>query len=388
MICRKCNSQIQDNSIFCNICGVRQENIRNKRRRGNGQGTVYKYGASWRCEKTFGFDEKGARVYARKSGFKTKTEALAFIPLLKDPRTKKTPREKSTEITLKSLYDLWLPTHKASKSTIGCYTAAFKAFMPVWYNRMQDMDIDDLQECMDEFAPKKGTNGKRTLQNAKTCLGLVYKYGMPRGYVPFNASGESNLAKFLKINTGGTTKAKTGFSSEELETIRNAVGKIPYADYILCNCYLGFRPSAFLMLDAKNYNRQDRSIIGGIKTEAGINRTVTISPKIQPIIDRLTENKISGAIFCDASGDAFTLSDYRSIFYDVLEQIGVDNPINEYGVHRITPHSCRHTFATLLKSIQAPDKDKLELIGHNSEEMLRYYQDVSLNDLRKITDKI
>ena len=118
MICRKCNSEIQDNSIFCKICGTRQEVARNKRRRGNGQGTAYKCGASWRCEKTFGFDENGARIYARKSGFKTKTEALAYIPLLKDPRIKKLPREKSTEITLKSLYDMWLPTHKASKSTI------------------------------------------------------------------------------------------------------------------------------------------------------------------------------------------------------------------------------------------------------------------------------
>lgn len=56
--------------------------------------------------------------------------------------------------------------------------------------------------------------------------------------------------------------------------------------------------------------------------------------------------------------------------------------------HRYTPHSCRHTFATLLKRVPGADKDKLSLIGHASDEQLRYYQDVNLDDLRQITDKI
>lgn len=55
---------------------------------------------------------------------------------------------------------------------------------------------------------------------------------------------------------------------------------------------------------------------------------------------------------------------------------------------RYTPHSCRHTFATLMKNVTASDKDKLALIGHTSTEMLRHYQDVNLEDLRKITDAI
>ena len=56
--------------------------------------------------------------------------------------------------------------------------------------------------------------------------------------------------------------------------------------------------------------------------------------------------------------------------------------------HRYTPHSCRHTFATLLKDVPAPDKDKLRLIGHTSAEMLRHYQDVDVDSLRRITDAL
>ncbi|HIQ87573.1 MAG TPA: site-specific integrase, partial [Candidatus Scatomorpha gallistercoris] len=58
------------------------------------------------------------------------------------------------------------------------------------------------------------------------------------------------------------------------------------------------------------------------------------------------------------------------------------------GVRPLTPHSCRHTFATLMKRVQGADKDKLELIGHTSTDMLRHYQDVDFSDLRRITDAI
>jgi len=38
--------------------------------------------------------------------------------------------------------------------------------------------------------------------------------------------------------------------------------------------------------------------------------------------------------------------------------------------------------------IEEPDKDKLELMGHTSTEMLRHYQDVNYEDLRRITDAL
>ena len=76
------------------------------------------------------------------------------------------------------------------------------------------------------------------------------------------------------------------------------------------------------------------------------------------------------------------------MFYDTLDKIGVENPIGPDGYHRYTPHSCRNTFATLMKRVAGADKDKLALIGHTSNEMLRHYQDVDLEDLRKITDAL
>ena len=96
-------------------------------------------------------------------------------------------------------------------------------------------------------------------------------------------------------------------------------------------------------------------------------------------------------MFCAEDGSRMTIKAYREKFYEALEACEIENPITEVnGVNRrkYTPHSCRHTFSTLMKNVQAPDKDKLALIGHTSTEMLRHYQDVDIEGLRRITDAI
>ena len=117
---------------------------------------------------------------------------------------------------------------------------------------------------------------------------------------------------------------------------------------------------------------------------------MTVSPKIREIIQRRAS---SGGYLFSRDGDQWKLRDFTEYaFHPALEEIGIDNPLVEIsgGImrHKYTPHSCRHTFATLLKDASGSDKDKLELIGHTSTEMLRYYQDAPVDSLRKITDQI
>lgn len=199
-----------------------------------------------------------------------------------------------------------------------------------------------------------------------------------------------NLGQYLVVGGGASTE-KDALPMEAVQKLQAAIGVVPCADYIVAQCYLGFRPSELLALDAKDYDRRGRYFRGGAKTEAGKDRVVTISPKIQPIIDRLTLNKAAGPVFCDTDGSQMSIAVYRSRFYGALEACGIDNPITEVdGVNRrkYTPHSCRHTFATMLKEVSAPDTDKLAIIGHSSTEMLRHYQDSNLESLRRITDAL
>lgn len=376
MECIKCKAPLPDGAIFCPMCGKKQivqQHTERTKSRGNGTGTAYKCGNTWVAEVTQGFrieGDKKKRVKARKYGFKTKKEALEYIPILKGQQ------EREKQITWQQLYDLWLPTHRAGKSTMDGYRAAEKYFSDIAFWKLRNVEIDDLQECIDTCP-----HGRRTRENMKALAGLMYKYAIPRGYASLN------LAQYL-IMSGERGQEREGLPIECLPQIEKAIDTVPYADYIYCMCYLGFRPSEFLALDIKNYDRENRTLTGGAKTAAGKNRVVPIANKIQPIIDRLTRGRTEGAVFCDEDGKFFSYNHFRNdYFYPALDAIGIDNPMVD-GKHKYSPHSCRHTFATLLKNIKAADTDKMKLIGHASPEMLRYYQDVNIEDLQKIVNEM
>ena len=381
-LCKKCRKEIVDGAPFCPWCGAKLIREKTRRRRPNGSGTVIKQkNGRYKAIKTLGYhpgeDGKLKRETATRT-FDTSKEAWDALPTL-------SRRKEKTVYTFKALYDKWLPTHKAGASTIGCYTAAYAYFSPLWYAPMPDIEIDDLQECIDD-CPK----GKRTKQNMKALCSLMYKYGIPR-----HATGDNlNLAQYLIINDDGTAPAKPSFSREQIELIAGGVGRVDYADYVLSLIYTGFRPGEFVSLTAASYhaNHGDAYLVGGFKTEAGKDRTVTISPKVYSIIAAQAKGKAATAPLFDMNGKAITRDKFTDIFYDVLEAVGIDNPTYEQSDgtqrHKYTPHCCRHTFATLIKSVAAPSVDKMRLIGHASEHQMNDYTDTPLSDLSRITSQI
>ena len=394
--CLKCNKEIPEGAVFCPWCGRKQtRDSRKTKSRGNGLGTVYKLpSGKWAAVKTVGWTvdplppdapegtvPKKRRQTVSKQ-FATRKDAMAALPMLsaadRRPRQGTATQRKGTAVTLKELYDQWQPTHDRSKSTMNCYAAGFRLFSPLWNIRMEDLDIDDLQDCLDD-----ADAGRRTQENARACLGLVYKYGIPRNAVP----KDRNLAPFLRIRSAGGEK-RPGLSADELDLVRRAAASgDPSARLVLCHCYLGFRPAALLQLTCDDYDPARRCFVGGIKTEAGKGRTVTVSPKIQPHVDALIAAAAGGYVF-GREGAQLSLPAYRDLFYDLLLRLGIPNPVDNDGRHRLTPHSCRHTFATLMKRAKGSDADKLALIGHTSTDQLRDYQDVPVEDLRAITDQL
>ena len=377
MKCRKCRKEIPEESNFCLYCGAKQDITRNPKSRGNGTGSVYQLpNRTWIAIKTVSYetdkDGKLHRITRSRSGFKSKKDAVNALGSISTER-------RAPASTFLQVYNAWEPTHQASRSTMDCYRAAKKYFAPLYHIKMADITVDDLQECLDE-CPK----GKRTQQNMKALCGLLYKYAIPRNLATLN------MGQYITVHAKDDGR-KDALPDEAVAVLEANAGIIPGADYILCQCYLGFRPSELLSLDASNYNREERAFVGGSKTDAGRDRIVTVSPKIQPIVDRLLKDKVYGPVFCAEDGHKMDLKVYRAMFYEVLERCGIENPVEEVdGVKRrkYTPHSCRHTFATMMKRVAGSDKDKLELMGHTSGEMLRHYQDVAFEDLRKITDAL
>lgn len=376
MICVKCGREVPD-MPFCGICGWKQEKAPPvKHKRGNGQGSVYKLpNGRYKAIITLGYalDDQGRlRRRTRSQVFATKREAIAALPGLKDA-----PRKDRKGMTFRQVFDAWLPTHRAGKSTLDCYKYAGRYFAPLYDLPFADVDVDDLQACLDD-CPK----GKRTRENMRAAVGLMYKYAIPRHLTDDGL----NLAQYLRVD-GEAAAHRDALTELELARLWRYADTAPGVADVLIMCYTGFRPSEYLALTADSYDKAAQTLTGGAKTDAGRNRVVTLSPKIAPLVAQRASH--GGPL----AGEITDLKRWSgTVFYPALEACGIDNPMVEVagGVqrHRITPHSCRHTFATLIKRVGGADKDKLELIGHTSGEMLRHYQDVGLEDLRKITNAI
>ena len=345
------------------------------RTRPNGAGTAYKRGRTWTACITIGWKTtptgRAQAVRRTKGGFTTKREALTYCQQLQSA-----PKDKP-KLTLQQVYDAWLPAHEArvSKSTMDCYRAAFKYFDDLRYRLIADIDVDELQECLDA-CPR----ARRTRENMKAVMGLLYKYAIPRHQATMN------LAEYL--HTGDNDKStRPAFTAEQVKLIRQQIGLTPYAEYVYVLIYTGFRPAELFSLTKDSYH--DGILTGGIKTEAGKDRAVPVSPKVLPIIEEHVTN-CHGFLFPRENGEQMTVAYFRDYcFYPVLAAAGIQSiPTTEHPAY-YTPYSCRHTFANLLKVAPGSDVDKAKLIGHaDYSTTKKMYQSAELEAMKKIIEEL
>ena len=337
------------------------------RARGNGDGSVYKRGSTWAACVTV-YEGGTERRTKTKYGFETKRAALLALPELKQALLGNV--RAAERVTFAQLYDRWEPYYepRIGKSTLDGYKAAYLWFKDIHNHQFTQITAEDLQNCVDAC-----TCGKRTKENMKCLAMQLYKFA---GSIQLT---DRNYGQFIYCGNQqkGTREA---FTLDEVERIRQAaVQGVPYADYVLALIYTGFRPGELLGLLRERYDAATGCIVGGGKTAAGTNRTVTISPKVKPIFDALAA-KEGIYIFPDQNGCLMTDEHFRKYCFNPL--------MAALGITGKVPYSCRHTFANLLKNVAGSDTDKAALMGHADASMTKYYQSADVQSLRAITDAL
>ena len=335
----------------------------------NGFGSVYKKKGNrrkpWVAEKTIGWTPEGKRETYVVGYFAKRPEAVAALLKYND-----NPIAERSEITLAELYAEWSASKyehgSIETSTAKQYKSAWKHMERISHLPVRELRKSHLQSVLDAMYKKDLSLSSR--QKVKVVMGLLFKYAMGENIV------SQNYAELLELPSEEKTE-KEIFTDAEIATIERLAKTDKWANTILIMIYTGMRIGELLTLTVFHIDIDNMVIVGGIKTDAGKNRSIPIHPKIQRYIRAWYDDKKTRLIH--RNGKPIRQEYYRKyLYYPILA-----NPDNE--LRRLTPHAGRHTFASLLNRANANTKAQQLLLGHaDYSTTANIYTHTNLTELR------
>ena len=373
MKCIKCNKSIPDGSLFCNFCGkkqVTQKKKKSRSRAGQGSVTFHKGNQKYYARITVN-KKKVALGY-----FKTEVEAWAAID-----KALKEDVGSNYNWTVSDCYDKWSELHyqNLTKSGEQGYKNAWRYFDKIKQMKMRDVKTSHLQCCINKAASEYS---RSVCEKVKSLASQLCKFAMKEDLI------NKNYADFLELPPQEESET-TPFTDEEVKVLLKNDSD-DTVKIILILIYTGWRPSELLNLEIKNIDMENGFIRGGSKTEAGKNRIVPISSKIENYVKYFYDKALINNqkyLLVNSVGGKINLSNFRKRqFYKTLLKIGI---LENEDDHHVTPYSTRHTFATMCDRAGIDDNLLIKMIGHTSKKTTnKFYIHKTEKDMKNAIEAI
>lgn len=309
-------------------------------------------------------------------------EAYERLALYKANEEWKIRKKKEKLYTFAEVYQMYwrdkfeLSVRKFSESSKYSTQAAFKNTAVLHERIFSELTREDLQNVINEMAaptdPKKKKYKHASLEMVKNLYRGMYSYAIGEQIVSVDV--QANVI----IPVADDDQKGVPFSPDELNKLyQNLDNQIIQAAVIMC--FSGWRITEFLNLEI---NLDDMTFFGGIKTEAGKNRTVPIHPDLVPLVQEYMQHPFT-----------LTSASYRKQWDESLDSLGilwtgmVDSNNNQI---KHTPHDCRHTFSWLCDKYKVDQLSKRIMLGHKLGDDVtnNVYGHRMLDDLRGEIEKI
>jgi len=285
--------------------------------------------------------------------------------------------------TVEDIYKMWSESHykNISEGTMRGYVSSWNHMKSIKDIRISELRTAHLQAIVDSF------NGARGASYAFRVLAkALCEYAMENDLL------DKNYAQFVKLPKVEKAE-KVIFTKEQIITLWKHCDD-PNVQTILVMIYMGFRMGEVLALTTENIHLDEGYIIGGIKTDAGKNRIVPFPPSIPNIkefVSNWMKDVAPGEKLFKMSSQTFRIQ----CFYKTLMELGmIDGRMENYvpvfdSERHLTPHSTRHTFATLSVEAGMSPKELQAIIGHVSiSTTLGIYAHATEDDLRSEMSKL
>lgn len=195
---------------------------------------------------------------------------------------------------------------------------------------------------------------------------------------------EEEKQKLTKEERGETKIKRVPFSDEEIMKLWDNI-TYPFTDMVLIGIYSGWRPQELAILKIADIDLDNWSFTGGLKTDAGRNRTIPIHPAIQKLVKQNYDKAIqmhSAYLFNDQNGQQgtyLTYDKYRGRFNKVMMKLNLKHK----------PHDTRHTFINAAKAANMNEYVLKIIVGHVIEDVTEaVYTHRTVDQLREELIKI
>ena len=253
--------------------------------------------------------------------------------------------------TFAEMYDKWkryrnsLPD-KIGKSTGRNYEIAFNHLADLHHKKFNALRTDEVQECINKWTCKSNS----TVSNIRTVLNNMYKYALMNNYI------EKDLSQFFVYSwVEPSEQIHSIYMDEEIAVLWANLYVVNNVDLILITIYSGLRPTELLEITTDNVHLDEQYMIGGIKTEAGIDRVIPIADKILPLIKNRYD-KSKRFLVNNKYGNHYTYGSYVSANFNTV--------MNRLQMQHL-PHDGRHTFASLMDNVGANEVCLKLIMGHS-----------------------
>jgi integrase len=356
MMCVKCKKEIPEGSAFCNWCGKKQiAEQKRTRRRAHGMGTIRKdprYASPWIAVAPPVIKGTNGRYVG---SFKTRREAEQALEAYLNEK-----RPDLYNATLDKIYELWSSNHfdTLSDSGVQGYKAAYKSIAELSREKFRELKTADFQRCVDVQAEKGASRSK--CEKIRQLCSQLCKYAMQNDII------DKNYAEFIKLPKE-EKKEKQIFTAKDRAVLWEHTDD-KRVQVILTMIYTGFRIGEICALKPSDVH--GGYMVGGEKTEAGKNRVVPF-PQSVPEIEQFVRSWLAD---CTTDTLLGVSTEYfrKYQFYPCLAELGLISPPvksqktgkDMYIDPRLTPHSTRHTFASLSAEAGMPPEILQKIIGH------------------------
>ena len=308
---------------------------------------------------TTGWSEDKKQKYKYLGYFENREDALACLAdFYKAPYN-----ISENKTTFKEIYLSWIEDHadNVSSKTINTYNSTFRKLIDI-----HDMAIRDRRSTQVQTIIKKQPYS--TAKLTRLITGIVCREAMKREII------DKDISELLTLPKKGEKKEKMPFTKDEINLIWSKRGE-KYADMLLILLYSGMRISELLEMETDKIDLNKRIMVGGVKTEAGINRPMPIHKKIEPIIKEVCGEKY---LFQAPRGGKFSYSNEGYRLNKYMRSIGLNHTI----------HETRHTFISQCNRLNINKMVVKRIVGHSTKKDLTddVYTHKNADDLLQAID--